>query len=337
MGPSPEPSWVRCPACGENLTADARFCGRCGVRIPDPNIGRVIAGRYRLHERIGAGSLGYVYRAEQVGLGRKLAIKILPRDARRDPRIVERFRREGEVLCRLRSPHTVTTYEFDHDPEAGLYIAMELSEGLNLAEVLRDDGPLAPARVLRILTGLCDSLGEAHGLGVVHRDLKPEHILLEARATTRDFVKVLDFGLAKVLLADQSISPPGQTVGSVEYSSPEQLMQRPLDARSDLYSLGVLGYLLATGIHPFADARSFGDMVAAHIHRAPPSARTARPDLPAEVDAILARCLEKDRERRYPDAEALAASIGVALASVPQDPGDTLREPTAPLVDESEA
>ena len=320
--PPVEPMTITCPSCQERLAGDARFCGVCGAAMPDPNVGRVVAGRYLLHERIGSGSLGVVYRAEQLGLGRKLAIKLLPPDAKRDPRTVERFRREGEVLCQLRSPHTVTTYEFDREPDGSLYIAMELSPGRSLAEVFRTGGALDWPRVMRILDGLCDSLGEAHGLGIVHRDLKPENILLEDRAGGPDFVKVLDFGLAKVLPANQSLSPAGQTVGAVEFNSPEQLLQQPIDARSDLYALGVLGYLLVTGGHPFPDARSFGDMVAAHIHRVPPVASSVRPGITRDVDLILARCLEKDPARRYPDTGALSASIGVALSL----PGDTIPE-----------
>jgi serine/threonine-protein kinase len=290
----------------------------CGTALPDPNVGRIVAGRYKLFERVGSGSLGVVYRAEQMGLGRRLAIKLLSADASRDPRTVERFRREGEVLCRLRSAHTVTTYEFDHEPDGSLYIAMELSPGRSLAEVFRTAGTLDWPRVLRILDGLCDSLGEAHGLGIVHRGIKPENILLEDRPASPDFVKVLDFGLAKVVSASQSLSPAQQTVSAVEYSSPEQLLQRRVDARSDLYSLGVLGYLLITGRHPFPEARSFGDMVAAHIHRIPPMASTLKPGIPDAVDVMLARCLDKDPARRYPDTAALAAAIAVSL-SVPAD------------------
>src|SRR3954469_19283158 len=163
---------IRCQQCGEMLDASARFCGACGTAIADPNIGRIVGGRYTLKERLGEGSIGVVYSAEQVALRRKLAIKLLPSGAERDPTLVERFRREGEVLCQLRSAHTVTTYEFDRDADGSLYIAMELSSGRSLAEVFRKEGPFEWPRVLRILSGLCDSLGEAHSLGIVHRNLK---------------------------------------------------------------------------------------------------------------------------------------------------------------------
>ncbi len=321
---------IRCQRCGEPLDASARFCGACGAALEDPNLGRIIGGRYTLRERLGEGSLGVVYAAEQVTLRRRLAIKLLPEGAERNATTVERFRREGEVLCQLRSAHTVTTYEFDRDADGTLYIAMELVTGRTLAEVFRAEGPFEWPRVLRILAGLCDSIGEAHTLGVVHRNLTLENILLESRATAPDFVKVHDFGLAKFLPANLSLSPVGETVGAIEFMSPEQLMSRPIDGRSDLYALGVLGFLLATGRHPFAQARTYGDLVTAHIKQEPPLASTVRADLSPEVDMVFARLLEKEPHRRFPDAHALAALIGVMLAPYAirdAPPGDTLIVP----------
>lgn len=324
---------IVCRHCQERLADDARFCGACGTPLVDEVIGRIVGSRYRILERIGVGSLGVVYRAEQVGLGRKIAIKLLSPEGNRDRTTVERFRQEGAVLTQLRSPHTVTTYEVGTEPDGAFYIAMELSSGRTLAQVLHDEGPLDWDRVLRIMAGICDSIGEAHELGVVHRGLSPQNVLVEKRGSNRDFVRILDFGLAKLLLSDVRLSPVGQTVGSVEYSSPEQLMREPVDARSDLYALGVLGYVLVTGMHPFHAARSFGDMVAAHIKRAPTAASEMRQGIvPPEVDAILSRCLEKKADRRYPDATALAASITVALASsVQMNQGDTYVDPEIDL------
>ena len=317
---------IRCPKCGEQLAADARFCGVCGTRLSDPNIGRVIDGRYVLRELIGTGSLAAVYRAEQMGVSRKLAIKLLDVEATREPKVAQRFRREGAVLVSLRSPHTITTYDFGAEPDGSLYIAMELSPGRSLAQLFRAEGALDWRRVLHILAGLCDSLAEAHAMGVIHRDLRPENILVETRPTARDFVKVTDFGLAKMIDESNSPSPTpvGQQIGTIHYASPEQLLSRPLDGRADLYALGILGYLLVTGQHPFAKARSFGDLVSAQIQTVPPRASTLKPDLPPDVDEILARCLEKDPARRYPDATALAATIKLALAAVPANSGDTI-------------
>ena len=316
---------TRCHRCGESLEDDARFCGVCGIALADENFGRTIAGRYVLRQRIGAGSLGAVYRAEQLSNGRRLAIKLLPDSAQRNPLAAERFAREGQVLVSLRSQHTVTTYEYDREPDGTLYIAMELSPGKSLARVLQDEGPLPWQRVLRILLGLCESLGEAHALGVIHRDLKPENILVEERATNRSFVKLSDFGLAKVLAANLRLSPVGHSVGAVEYASPEQLLDRSLDGRSDLYGLGVLAYHLLTGTHPFGASRTFGDMVAAHLQTQPAPLRERRADIPADVEALIACLLEKEPDRRYPDTATLAAQINLLLAGVPAEPGATIR------------
>jgi serine/threonine-protein kinase len=316
---------THCHTCDEVLEDDARFCGMCGASLVDENFGRVVAGRYVLRQRVGAGSLGVVYRAEQLPTKRKLAIKLLPGSAQRDPLVAERFRREGHVLVSLRSQHTLTTYEFDREPDGTLYIAMELSPGRSLAHVLRKDGPQPWPRVMRILAGLCDSLGEAHALGIVHRDLKPENILVEERATNPHFVKLSDFGLAKVLAADLRISPVGTNVGSIEFSSPEQLLDRPIDTRSDLYGLGVLAYLLIAGVHPFHQARTFGELVAAHVRAQPPPLRALRPDVPPDVESLIACLLEKDPARRYPDAQTVSAQLGLLLAGVPPEPGATIR------------
>jgi serine/threonine-protein kinase len=229
------------------------------------------------------------------------------------------------VLVNLRSQHTVTTYEFDREPDGSLYIAMELSPGRSLAHVLRHEGPLPWQFVLRIMLGLCNSLGEAHQLGVIHRDLKPENILVEQRATDPYFVKVSDFGLAKVLGSNLRISPVGQAVGSVEFASPEQLLDRPIDARSDLYGLGMLGYLLLTGRHPFAHARTFGDMVAAHIHTPPVPLRVVKPDIPPDIDSLVMCLIEKNPERRYFSAATLASQIELLLTGLPAEPGATVR------------
>lgn len=322
---------VLCRHCGEQLADEARFCGACGAALEDSVIGRIVGARYRIVERIGTGSLGAIYRAEQVGVGRKVAIKLLTPEGRRDPTTIERFRQEGLVLSQLRSQHTVPTYEVGTEPDGAFYIAMELSPGRSLAEVLAEEGPLDGDRVLRIMAGVCDSLGEAHELGVIHRGLSLDSVLVETRGRNRDFVRIRDFGLAKLVVSDVRLSPVGQTVGMVEYSSPEQLLRQPVDARSDLYALGLLGYVLATGVHPFHGARSFGDMVAAHVRLVPPPASSVREGVSPELDAILAQCLEKPKERRYPDALALAGSIGVALSRMPANQSDTIQEPEIDL------
>jgi eukaryotic-like serine/threonine-protein kinase len=328
---------IRCTNCGERLDALAKFCGACGTAIHDPNLDRAIGKRYVLRERIASGSLGIVYRAEQLATGRKLAIKMLSADASNDAGIVARFRREADVLCRLRSPHTVTTFEVDSQPDGSLYIVMELSPGIPLAQVLKQEGPLEWTRALRIMAQLCDSLAEAHEAGIIHRDLKPSNVLIEKRANHRDFVKVLDFGLAKLMKTSVNLSPVGQHVGDIEVSSPEQLKQQPLDGRSDLYALGVVGFAMMTGRHPFADERSYGGLVAAHLQRPSPLASSINKDLSSDVDHILARLLAKNPDQRYPTAAALAGTIEVLLNAQPPSEGATLIEPSLPIEEENTA
>lgn len=318
---------THCRACDAELEDDARFCGMCGENLVDENYGRVVVDRYVVHQRIGAGALGAVYRGEQRSTGRKIAIKLLPPSPHHDPAAAGRFEREGSVLMRLRSPHTVSIYDSGREPDGTLYIVMELSTGRSLAHVLRREGPLQWQRVMRILLGLCESLTEAHAIGVIHRDLTPKNILVEERATARDFVKVSDFGLAKVVGTNVQLSPIGQTVGAVEFASPESLLHRPIDGRSDLYALGVLAYLLISGAHPFHSARSYGDMVAAHVQRTPAPLASLVPEVPADVDALLDTLMQKDPNRRYPDAETFAAQLRLILSNLPSEtgPGLTLR------------
>lgn len=296
---------IRCNHCGAMLEGDARFCGFCGSSLGAPAMARLIANRYVLRERIGSGSLGSVYRAEQLNVHRNVAIKLLAQVPDRDPEVVDRFRREGELMCKLTSAHTVTTYEYGCEPDGALYIAMELSPGKSLADILDDVGSMHWTRALRVVVGLCDSLGEAHALGIVHRDIKPQNILVEDRPSNDTFVKLSDFGLAKIVPNDAQSAPIGQMIGSILYNAPEQLMRRPVDARTDIYALGALCFRMITGRHPLYKAQRFADLVAAHVRAVPPKASSLVSTVPAEIDEMLACCLAKHPDDRYPDATAL--------------------------------
>lgn len=316
---------IPCHTCDEDLDDDAKFCGMCGAILVDENFERVLGDRYVVRQRIGAGSLGAVYRGVQRTTRRKVALKLLADTGQRGPGAAERFVREATVLMNLRSQHTISIYDFNREPDGTLYIVMEVSPGRSLAHVLQREGALPWTRVMRILLGLCDALGEAHTIGVIHRDLKPENILLEERATNQSFVKVSDFGLAKMLGTNLQISPVGQTVGAVEFASPESLLNRSVDARSDLYALGVLAYLLISGVHPFHSARSFGDMIAAHVQQTAAPLRSLRPDVPDDVDALVATLMQKNPDHRYPDAATVAAQLSLLMTGFPPEPGMTVR------------
>ena len=291
-------------------------------------INQVLNNRFKVESKIGEGGFGAVYRGVQLATGRKVALKLLHPEMTKDENLVARFRREGMVLCNLRDAHTITTYDFDQTPDGTLYIAMELLEGKSLHQIFHEQAPLEWKRVFKILTEMCSSLAEAHAQGIVHRDLKPENIYLESRPGNPEFVKILDFGIAKVMRGD-SIDPQspqltatGQTLGTLEYMSPEQLMGKPLDGRSDVYALGVVAYEMITGRLPFPDAKGPAGLITAQLKQTPqpPSTANAKAGLPQAADRVILKCLEKDKNNRWADVTALANALQEVVSSE-QAPG----------------
>ncbi len=280
-------------------------------------INQVLNNRFKVESKIGEGGFGAVYRGVQLATGRKVALKLLHPEMTKDDNLVARFRREGMVLCNLRDAHTITTYDFDQTPDGTLYIAMELLEGKSLHQIFHEQAPLEWKRVFKILTEMCSSLSEAHAQGIVHRDLKPENIYLESRPGNPEFVKILDFGIAKVMRGE-SIDPQspqltatGQTLGTLEYMSPEQLMGKQLDGRSDVYALGVVAYEMITGRLPFPDAKGPAGLITAQLKQTPQPPSTANPkaSLPPAADRVILKCLEKDKNNRHADVTALASAL----------------------------
>jgi eukaryotic-like serine/threonine-protein kinase len=302
----------------------------------DPFIGQVLNGRYRVETKLGQGGFGAVYKGKHDLTGREVALKVLHPDMARDANLVARFRREGAVACNLRDAHTVTTYDFDQTPDGTLYIAMEMLTGRSLHDIFYDEAPLPWRRVLRVLEQMCSSLGEAHRQGIVHRDIKPENIYLEDRPGQADYVKVLDFGIAKIIRGDiggtgpggsmPQLTATGQTLGTLEYMSPEQLMGKQLDGRSDIYAMGVLSFELITGHLPFPDANGPAELIGAQLKKAPPVPSAANPsgEIPPGVDAIILKMLEKDRSRRYQNVDELAGDIVPVLASNGRQTGPSM-------------
>ncbi|MEO6773276.1 MAG: protein kinase [Kofleriaceae bacterium] len=282
---------------------------------------QVLNNRFKVESKIGEGGFGAVYRGVQLATGRKVALKLLHPEMTKDENLVARFRREGMVLCNLRDAHTITTYDFDQTQDGTLYIAMELLEGKSLHEVFHEQQPLEWKRVFKILIEMCSSLAEAHAQGIVHRDLKPENVYLETRPGNPEFVKILDFGIAKVMRGD-SIDPQspqltatGQTLGTLEYMSPEQLMGKQLDGRSDVYALGVVAYEMITGGLPFPDAKGPAGLITAQLKQTPlpPSVRVPKAILPADADLAILKALEKLKENRHANVTALAEALQAAL------------------------
>jgi len=294
----------------------------------DPFLGRTLNNRFVIESKIGEGGFGAVYRGRQLVVGREVALKVLHPEMARDPNVLARFRREGSVACNLRDAHTITTYDFDQTPEGVLYIAMELLKGRSLHDIFHHEAPLAWQRVFGVIEQVCSSLQEAHTQGIVHRDIKSENIYLEDRPGKPDFAKVLDFGIAKIVSGEMGqqqqslqLTAMGQTLGTLEYMSPEQLMGKQLDGRSDIYAIGVVGYELMTGRLPFPDASGPAALIAAQLRRVPDPPSRVRADIPPGVDAVILRMLEKDRNRRYADANDLRTNVLYVLQSGGAVPG----------------
>jgi serine/threonine protein kinase len=269
--------------------------------------GTLLDGRYRILSLLGTGGMGSVYRAEHEAIGRTVAVKILHPEHCNSPAERERFRREARVAVRLRSPHVVETLDFGEDAEGRLFLVMELLEGEPVRAVLAREGHLAPERVVRLLRQLLAGLDAAHTGGIIHRDLKPENLWLDGSGSA-ERLRLLDFGIAKWTGAAMGTAQTqaGLVVGTPEYLAPEQAVGGEVDHRADLYSTGVLAFVLVTGRHPF-DTRDVRALLAAHAYRAVPSPSTVMPELAAypRILEFVARATEKDRQKRPGSAREL--------------------------------
>ena len=276
-------------------------------------------GQYTLLEKIGQGGMGEVFKASHALLRRPTAIKIL--DSRQvDPKGLRRFEKEVQLTSMLTHPNTISIYDYGRTPDGVFYYAMEYLEGLNLEQLVRAEGRLAPARVVHILRQICGSLGEAHAAGLIHRDVKPANVFLCCRGGSPDVIKVLDFGLVKDLSRthDASLSTTTAIAGTPLYLSPEAIAAPDkVDARSDLYALGAVGYYLLTGL-PVFEADTVVEICGHHLHTAPvrPSVRVGS-TFPEELEDTLLCCLEKEPSARPPDALALAERLEAISQQLP--------------------
>ncbi len=278
--------------------------------------GTVLNNRFRLELLLGNGGMGSVFRAVQLATGRPCAIKVLRPELSSDENLVARFRREGLVMCQLANAHTVTLFDFDQTSDGVWYIAMELLQGRSLHAVLAHEGRIAWQRAFAILRATCASLAEAHHHGIIHRDLKPENIYLEPVAGDAEFVKVLDFGIARKI-GGTALTLLGQTLGTPDYMSPEQLAGSTLDHRTDIYALGVIAYQLVTGRLPYPGLHGPVQLMSAQIQGPPPhpSALVNDPSFGPAADAVIMRCLADRREDRFASVEELGQMIDQALAT----------------------
>ncbi len=297
---------LHCTQCGERQPPAARFCPRCGASISvgptvDPMVGKVVSDRYLLTEKLGQGASGTIYRAEHTTLQRKMAVKILHHELSRDDAAVERFRREATTVGQIDNDHILQVLDFGRTEDQRLYFAMELLEGETLQALVAREKRLAPERAIKILIQIGDALGDAHALGYIHRDLRPRNVFLSVRRGERDFVKLLDFGLAKLIRpdADMRQTAMGMNFGDPHYMSPEQARGDKLDRRSDIFSLGVVAFELLTGETPFRGSGPF-DVLQKVLDSNPPSLTTLRGDCPAWLNDVVMKALQKDPEARFP-------------------------------------
>jgi eukaryotic-like serine/threonine-protein kinase len=262
--------------------------------IPDPFVGKVIDGRYEIQARIGEGGMGVVYKARQTSIDRVIALKMLNQQMAQDPTWVQRFYNEAKACSRLQHPNTIRMFDFGQTTDGRLFMTMEFLDGVALRTALQN-GPMAPQRVVKILIQCCASLAEAHSIGIIHRDIKPDNVFLLNMAGSPDFVKLLDFSVAKLLEGDRMSTQAGVVFGTPQYMSPEQGRGLPLDARSDLYALGILAFEMLTGTVPYNDENPM-TVIQMHIRsEVPPMPQT----VPYSVQAIVRRAMEKDPARRY--------------------------------------
>jgi serine/threonine protein kinase len=288
-----------------------------GAKPLDPMLGRVVAGRYRLEARAGEGGMGIVYRARHVLIDRVVALKLIRPDLRGETHLRAWMLREARAANRVDHAHIIDIHDIGETEEGELYLVMEFLVGTALSSELAR-GPMPLARGIDILEQMCAALARAHDLGVVHRDLKSDNILLSTRGGRKDFVKILDFGLAHLAM-DPRLAPKGAVFGTPEYMSPEQARGEEASAQSDLYALGVLFFEMLTGQLPF---RSNDRETLLEMQRTAPAPkpRSIKPDVLPAAEAIVMKLLEKDRRKRFQDAHHLHEELKAIQRSLPSTP-----------------
>ncbi len=338
---------MRCPSCHDVLADDAQFCGSCGMptarhpgdastqidlqhetnsatrftdeQPPDPRVGLILDSKYKLLENLGQGGMGSVFRAQRLHIGDEVAVKLLHHDLVREKQALERFRREARAAAMIRHPNVVSIHDFnDGTSDANeAYIVMELVQGVSLGDVLRRDGRMSSRRAVHLMHDICAGVGVAHRQGLLHRDLKPDNVIVipPGHEGDEETAKVVDFGLAKVrdVGASTALTHTGAVIGTLYYMSPEQCSGEELDARADVYSLGAMFYEMLTGGPPFR-SNNFAGLIAKHLHEPPPPFPKSL-EVPPALEAVCLRALAKDRNQRQPDAIAFGRDLQGALTA----------------------
>ena len=306
-----------CPSCGDTSSGNSAYCAGCGAELAafatllpgdidtSPEMGAVL-GAYQLIQQLAVGGMGRVFLAEHMRLGRKVAIKMLRSEYSQNREAVTRFFAEARAVNRIAHENIVEITDFVENDDGDNYYIMELLEGDDLSHIREQEGVIPLARSLGVMVQVCDALAAVHDAGIIHRDLKPENIFLTSRGGQADFVKLLDFGVAKLVEPDSGTNMSVQTtgvgaiLGTPQYMSPEQASAKAIDYRSDVYSLGIILYELVTGDLPF-DADSFGELLVKHLTTTPtrPTRIKGLPyKVPPELERLIMRCLEKEPTKR---------------------------------------
>ncbi|MEZ4231456.1 MAG: protein kinase [Polyangiaceae bacterium] len=278
---------------------------------PDPFLGCTIDDRYKVEAILGEGGMGVVYRCRHKIIDKKVAMKILRADLARDTEVTERFLIEAKAASSIGNPHIIDISDFGQLPDGSTYFVMEYLEGTPLSSLIDGGAALGIQRIVHIGRQLAEGLAAAHDVEIVHRDLKPDNIFLIDRGKEKDFVKILDFGIAKVSTAEHGITRAGSVFGTPHYMSPEQAAGAPVDHRVDIYALGVILYEMASGKVPF-DADNFMGILTQHMYKAPVPIRALVPqpnEVPPGLEAIILKCLSKRPEQRYQDMNELVEDL----------------------------
>ncbi len=331
---------MQCPSCGADAGEISKFCPACGTTMVraaegDDYIGKIVAKKYRVEQMIGEGGMGKVFKATQTTLDKLVVLKVLRHNLLSDERTVQRFQREAKAASRLNHPNSIAILDFGTAEDGALYIAMEFVAGKDLHQILSKEWPLPEARVVRIVSQVLSALSDAHGAGVIHRDLKPENIMVEQRRGEPDFVKVLDFGIAKIQDSTGDEGPAltraGFVCGTPEYMSPEQARGAQLDHRSDLYAVGVILYQLSCGLLPFESDSAVG-FATKHLTEEPPPPSKRRPDarISAGMERLILRALSKNPADRPQNADAFKAELNSLDKARPAPAGRRAATPQAP-------
>jgi serine/threonine protein kinase len=335
-----------CKQCMTSRPADQAFCLECGAElvpiraVRDSYLGETVSGKYKLVDKIGSGGMGEVYLGVNEPLGQRVAVKFLSRKYTDNEQVIMRFLNEARSYCKVSHPNAVTLLDYGQHTDGALFLLTEFVEGRSLTDTVFEDGPLSPRQALALGMQCAEVLGAAHRQGVIHRDLKPDNLMLMAGEGDRYNVKVLDFGIAKMVDDERGqVTETGSVFGTPEFMSPEQAQGHEADPRSDLYALGIILFYAMTGRLPFTDESQY-KILEAHIKTGPPRpSEVSEIDVPMGIEAVIMKCLNKDPSGRFQDAEELVAALeeersklrsGSGVHPAPESPADPEPSPQSP-------